>query len=727
MFFVALLRQRWLVFAAVFSAVMAGTVVLVWSLPPRHVAESLLGADTRPLRSTLGVVSSGAVPGQDPAASGARVDPAALAGEVNILSSRAMVAKVVERTRLHEDPEFASAGVLSGVLATLKRSWPSPGARDTASGGVEGAREAAEGAAKEEVVKRVSKALSVEIPRGTSQLRVSLRADDPATAATVVNALVSIYLDEQAVAKRTAAAQTLAELQEELDILRGQADAAARAVQAFREEQGLLKSAGLSPGSTPSSQRLNDLVAAEQKAAAEAQDAGAKLELLRAAGPKSASVSGVNQELYGQLAAQEAEARAKLARATAAFGPQHPSVVEARAQLRQVEDRLAAVHALTTAALAGRAAELEGRHRRLAEALRSVRDELGRENAREARLERLVGEARARQAAYEEVFASYNRAAVSARNAVPDMRVLYPAEPAGARPQSKLPLLALAVPFAASVAAAAVLLVHRTTSSRRQTAHEFEGWSSIPVIGVCPAIGGTRPKNPAGYLGRDPLSAYADAVRGVRNAIDFDRCRPVSVAVTSASIGEGKSTLAVSLATAWAAAGARTLLIDCDMRRPALPKLLPCDKGDGLTDFLTSELVEHKLVQTNEQLGFDFISAGSRAKGASFRFTRGVIRGLIDEFSPRYDRIILDLPPVLAVPDGAVGAAASDVVVFVNHWGRTKPDDTRAALEVLRKLGATEIRAVLCRVDLRRYAKLESVKRYSFYARTGRYEFQEEA
>lgn len=723
MFFVVLLRQRWLVFAAVFSAVMAGAVALVLSLPPRYVADALLAADTRPLRSTLGVVSSGAVPGQDPAASNARVDPAALAGEVNILSSRAMVAKVVERTRLHEDPEFASAGVLSDVLAALKRSLPS-GARGDAP---DGTREDAEGAIAEEVVKRVSKALSVEVPRGTSQLRVSLRADDPATAAAAVNAFVSIYLDEQAATKRRAAAQTLAELREELDILRGQADAAARAVQAFREEQGLLKSAGPSPGLTPSAQRLNDLVAAEQKAAADARDAAAKLELLRAAGPKSASVSGVNQELYGQLAAQEAEARTTLARATAAFGPQHPSVVEARAQLKQVEDRLASLHALTSTALAGKAAELEGRHRRLAEMLRSAREDLERENAREARLERLVGEARARQAAYEEVFASYNRAAVSARNAVPDMRVLYPAEPAGARPRSKLPLLALAVPLAASLAAAAVLLVHRATSSRRQTAHEFEGWSNVPVIGVCPVIAGARPKNPAGYLGRDPLSEYADAVRGVRNAIDFDRLRAVSIAVTSASIGEGKSTLAVSLATAWAAAGARTLLIDCDMRRPALPKLLACDKNSGLADFLTSKLVEDKLVQTNEHLGFDFIAAGSRASGASFCFTRGVIRGLIDDFSSKYDRIILDLPPVLAVPDAAVGAAASDLVVFVNHWGRTKPDDARSALELLRKLGVTEVRAVLCRVDPRRYAKLESVKRYSSYARAGRYEAQEEA
>ena len=131
MFFVALLRQRWLAFALVFSAVMAGAAAAVWFLPPGYVADSLIAVDTRPLRSPLGLVGAPA-PGQDLAASNARVDPATLAGEVNILGSRAMVAKAAERVGLYADPEFASAKGPLGALAPFVDRLRDLGGRDGA-------------------------------------------------------------------------------------------------------------------------------------------------------------------------------------------------------------------------------------------------------------------------------------------------------------------------------------------------------------------------------------------------------------------------------------------------------------------------------------------------------------------------------------------------------------------------------------------------------------------
>lgn len=716
-FLLAVLWQQRLAFITTFVAIAVGAAALIWSTPHLFVAESLIAVDNRPFRSALGAVS-----GQEASGSTARVEPALLVGEVNILGSRAIVEQVVRDTGLEADPEFAAAGSLFRPVLTASIRLLH------AIGGPNLALTPVSKSSREDVAKRVSKALTIEVPRGSSQIRVSFRSVDAAKAATVVNALVAIYLEEQAGAKQRVAQRTLAELQESLERLRREVEVAGQAVQSFREKNTLLKTAGPSP----LAQQLSELVVAEQRSRLEAQDAAARLELLRSmetrAAEAAALVSGANQESLSRLAAQEADLRARLARDSSALGDTHPAVAELRGQLKQIGERLAALHLLATTVLANEAAALNGRHQRLAESLQSVRSEIGRENALDSRLEQLSSEARAKQVVFEEFLASYNRTQMLERSAVPDMRVVHPAQPLGLTPVSKLPLLAVSLPLAALMASLTVALLHKVTSSRRQTAREFEEWNGVPIIGICPAINGLpRSKDPAGYLGRSPLSDYAEAVRGVRNAVDFDLRKAVTVAVTSASIGEGKSTLAISLATAWASAGARTLLVDCDMRRPALPNMLECTESHGLTDILNANSAERRVIQTDVRLGFDFITAGSQLSEASYRFTRHAMRTLIDEFTPMYDRIILDLPPVLAVSDGAVGAAASDLVLFVNHWGQTKPDDTRMALELLRKLGATEIRAVLCRVDRRRYAKLYSVNQHSRYAQAGRYNFHADA
>lgn len=716
-FLAALLWQQRLAFIGIFVAVVAGAAALIWSTPSMFVAEALIAVDNRPFRSALGAVS-----GQEAASSATRVEPTVLAGEVNILTSRLILERVVREVGLQSDPEFSHVGSVVGTILTA-----SAGVLQS-MGGPEVAPRSVSRSSFEDAVRQASKALTVEIPRGSSQIRVSFRSVDPAKAAAVVNALVAVYLEEQAAAKQRVAGQTLAELREGLAGLRRQVEAAGQAVQSFREEHRLLKTTGPSP----LVQQLSELVIAEQRSRLEAQDATARLELMRSMASRPAEAaaltSGPNQELLSRLAAQETDLQARVAREASALGASHPAIVELQGQIRQVAERLAALHSLMSTVLANDAAALGGRHQRVAASLQSVRDELGRENALGLRLEQLSSEARAKQVAFEEFLTGYNRTMVLERSAVPDMRVVYSAEPLGLTPLSRLPLLAVSFPLAALIAGFTTIFAHQVTSSRRQTAREFEEASGVPIIGICPAIDSlSRSKDPVSYLGRDPLSDYAEAVRGVRNAIDFDRRKVVSIAVTSASQGEGKSTLAVSLATAWAAAGCRTLLVECDMRRPVFLSMLGCTEDEGLTNLLEVNFTKRKVVQTNVQLGFDFITAGSQLNGASYRFTRNTMRTLIDEFTPMYDRIILDLPPVLAVSDGAVGAAASDLTLFVNHWGRTKPNDTRLALELLRKLGVTEVRAVLCRVDRRRYAKLYNVNQYSNYVHDGRYEFKAEA
>jgi capsular exopolysaccharide synthesis family protein len=700
----ALLWQRRLALVATFLGTLTILAGLILAMPSQYVAESLLAIDSRPMRSVQGTLS-----GQDRVNPFERVDGTVVSGEINLLTSRPLMERVIEQLRLDQDPTFAArnglrARVQEGLAGLLRATGL--GAADPGSPSVE--------RRDEELLRAVSKGLTVEIPRGSSQIRVSYRSTDPAISAAVVNALVDAYLDEQRQAKESVATTTLAGLRERLEGLQQRLEAADRAVQAFRDEHGLLKTEGVSP----LVQQLNELTLAEQRARTEAEDARARLALLRTLGSSLEAVAALsegNQRLLGDLIAQEADARARLASAAARLGSAHPEVQQLRAQAQAMTSRLAAQRSVIGSTLESEATVLTRRHERLAAALQTVRDRVHRENELEARLEQLNTQARAARTAYDDFLVSYNRALALERSAVADVRVLYDARVPGLPALPKLPMLLLAAAVSALVAIVAAVLFHLRAAARRQTAREFETLYGVPVIGMTPVMPRqSQTRNPAVYLGRSPLSEYAEAVRGIRNAIDFERRKVTSVAIVSAQAGEGKSTLALSLAVAWAAAGARTLVIDCDTRRSSLPDMVEAERKEGLTNILAASSPGALEVQRNPRLGFDLLAAGPGGGDTTYRFTRDTVGELIARFEDRYDKIILDLPPLLAVADAEVGAAASDLVVFVNHWGRTKPEATQSALERLRRFGVMQVRGVFSQVDRRQYMRLGSVSRHLY-------------
>jgi capsular exopolysaccharide synthesis family protein len=705
-YFGAVLWQRRVALVTIFLATYVALSALIISMPTRFVAESLVSLDNRPMRSVQGALS-----GQEQGGLLERVDGSVLSNEINILTSRRLLERVVATMRLEQDPEFvAKAGVMSRVKETVSGLMRRAGLADG-----DMAEESPEQRG-DELLARIAGALTVEVPRGSSQISVRFRSTDPAKAATIVNTLVAEYLDEQRRSKDTAANVTLAGFEERVQSLRQRVQEADRAVQAFRDENRLLKTDGVSPVV----QQFNELTLAEQRARTDAEDAAARLGLLRARGITSleavASMSESNQRLLGTLITQEADTRARLASSTQRLGSAHPEVLQLRAQAQEIAARLAAQRSVISATLESEATVLQRRHERLAAALRDVRERLQRENELEAGLEQLNSQARAARTAHDDFLVSYNRARALQQSAVADLRVLYEARRPGLPAMGKLPLLMVAALVSALVAVVGAALLHLRAASKRLTARQFEELYGIPVIGMTPIIPKQGPdRNAALYLGRNPLSEYAEAVRGIRNAIDFDRRKATSIAVVSAQAGEGKSTLAASLAMAWAAAGARTLVLDCDTRRSSMPELLGAERKDGLTKLLAGPTGSGTQVQRNERLGFDFIIAGAIGEGeTTYRFTRETVGDLIAQFEGRYDKIILDLPPLLAVADAEVGAAASDLCIFVSHWGRTQPAATQAALDRLRRFGVLQVRGVFSQVDRRQYIRLGNVNRHLY-------------
>jgi capsular exopolysaccharide synthesis family protein len=180
--------------------------------------------------------------------------------------------------------------------------------------------------------------------------------------------------------------------------------------------------------------------------------------------------------------------------------------------------------------------------------------------------------------------------------------------------------------------------------------------------------------------------------------------RPKVLAFTSASPGEGKSTVAAGLAILFAQNKARVLLIDADLRRPSIHLLLDVTQSPGLSGVLSAEGPVNLVARSGPVRGLDVIPAGAPQNLSAERLGSNTMKTLIDQARDRYDWVIIDSPPALGLSDAAVIATLADGIVVVCSGDKTPRQAVRHVADQLRAVRATVLGVVLNRVDLHRHS-----------------------
>lgn len=194
----------------------------------------------------------------------------------------------------------------------------------------------------------------------------------------------------------------------------------------------------------------------------------------------------------------------------------------------------------------------------------------------------------------------------------------------------------------------------------------------------------------------DPRSPVSEAYRTLRTNLSFYSLdTPLrSLVVTSPAAGEGKSTTVANLAVTMAQSGRRTLLVDCDLRRPSLHELLDKPAEPGLTNVLLGE-TEEIPIQPTAVDNLYLLSAGPQppnpADMLGSRRLDTILARVVDEF----DMVLFDAPPVIAVTDAAVLGAKVDGVLLVIQAGKTRRDHAERAKELLEKAHVRIVGATL--------------------------------
>ncbi len=228
------------------------------------------------------------------------------------------------------------------------------------------------------------------------------------------------------------------------------------------------------------------------------------------------------------------------------------------------------------------------------------------------------------------------------------------------------------------------------------------------------AVLGVIPQNVGVLLEEGAESPHAEAYRVLRTNLLFSRKddKLSTICIVSAGAGEGKSTTVMNLATVFAQSGQRVLVVDSDLRRPTLHKMLGVTNNLGLTNYLLRQNTLEEVVQTTKVPEMDFLASGKLPSSSLGILSSAQMKDLITELKQRYDFVLFDSPPIMGVSDASVLASEVDMCLQVIQYRRYPQPMNIRAKQMIEKVGGNLVGIVLNNINM---SQDESYYYYSGY------------
>ena len=231
---------------------------------------------------------------------------------------------------------------------------------------------------------------------------------------------------------------------------------------------------------------------------------------------------------------------------------------------------------------------------------------------------------------------------------------------------------------------------------------DVEVYLGLPFLGYVPNIKSTSVVERDLQAHRHPTSGAAEGFRTLRATVSLARNaeRLRNIGVSSTIPSEGKSLVASNFAIVTAQTGLRTLLVDADLRRPSVHKAFQLKSPIGLSAYLSERVHSiDEIVNTSEVPNLDVVCCGATPSNPSELISSKRMLQFLEEASSRYDRVILDCPPVSAVADPLVVGAMCDGMIFVTKFNKIRREHARRSVQRITEAGIHVIGLVLNDID----------------------------
>lgn len=707
--FTSILRRQFWVLLATFVIGVGCTAAVVTRLPKQYTAEAdILIEPQRTQVSDLQAISP------DPS------DVTSLVRtQIDILRSPGLVRGAVKALQLVDNPEFAPHG--GGILARLKGLLAA-----IAGTPVEPPRPPTEQERIDVAAAILSGKISFANEVRSSVLRLAITTGDAELSARLANEIARQFLSFKRQAKFAAMQRAHEWFQDQLATLGEQLRLADLDVEHYRQqhlldEQPPDDSTGSRTATVnrlqfeATSRQLADV--SRERALNEAQLTQAE-RVLRGEMPANTLPAVLVSPSIAGLMAQVATAAGHEAQLATAQGAGNPELMAVRGQLRMLQARLAQEMTNVASSLESQVRATRRQEQLLQRQLGQLRGAVSGENSAQVGLQALQTKARATRSIYESFLTRATQLANVAGIQEPDASLLSSARPP-LGPSAPQPTRLLAVASVLSLVVGVMLAcVIERMRGGFSLPEQIEATLGLSLLAAVPNV----PRRSWGWLpvprrrNRERKAAVTMALDGLRGQLRaLGDGYPGVLMITSALPQEGKSVFSAGFARNASAAGLRVMLLECDFRRPSLAGEFRLRPGAGLSDILAGHLLGDPTIAIHEAAPCLHVITAGRVKADPQELLASTsMTGLLEALRKRYDLIILDTPPVLAVADALVLARRADATLLAVRWEATA---RAAAWDALRRLQSSRARilgAVMTRVDPRTAAMMGGRMSYAF-------------
>ena len=234
-----------------------------------------------------------------------------------------------------------------------------------------------------------------------------------------------------------------------------------------------------------------------------------------------------------------------------------------------------------------------------------------------------------------------------------------------------------------------------------KSSDELERVTGLPVLGLLPNLKNHSYEQVALLAHMEPRAPLAEAIRSLRTSLKFSTQygAPRVTFITSSNPSEGKSSIALNLATAYAQVGGKVLLIDADLRNPSIHQLLKLDNLEGLTNYLAGAGEAESISRPCLIKQLRVITSGPIPPDPVELLSGKRMQALLDASAEEFDHIIIDGPPVIGLADALVLSNLADATILSVQAGKTRKASLLASLKRLERTSGNIIGTLLSRVD----------------------------
>ena len=686
-----ILRRRLPVIVYTTAVIMALVIAFICLAPRQYTASSQIVFDSKVAPNSIDL---------QPILSGAPPDEAFILSELDVIRSRSLAKRVIDKLRLDENPDFDKSVRPDGFFSALiKRHVPEKWQI------WEGKTPSLE-MHREQLVDEFQRRVTVTRNNRSRTVNINFTASTPQLAADALNTLTEFYLVARMEDRLDNAKRASAWLTEQIQDLREQAEESEKAVEDYRSRHNLFETSR----ETLISKQIGELATRLTDAVIERRAAEANLlqvsRLLNGAGTIDATPQVMQSELIRKYREEELALEQREAHMTEEYGDRHPALIQLRAEKQRLEEKVQTEIRRIALSLKNQAQMARDRETSLQGNLQNVKATMANANEASVGLRARERQAEASKVLLEQMMGALLKTSAdeNAKSQTPDARLI---STAPIPQQASFPpkLLLLFNGFLASTFIGALLaFVVEHVDGGFRSAEQVEATCGLPVLAQVPIVRAGK-SEPAAYVLNYPRSAYAASIHAIytRLLLISGQRPPKVLLFTSARPEEGKSTISLSVARQQAVSGRRVVFVEADLHRPCIARVAGVGYSPGLMDVLSGAATPRDVIQHDSCSTVDLIVAGTQRATHTGK-PLGDIGMVLDALREAYDVIVLDAPPVLGLADTNIFSAMADATLMIVQWGKTPRQVFRFGVGEITKFSGRIDGVILSKVDTRRQA-----------------------